>query len=219
VVSHHVSHVSESTKHAILLVALLVVVLITAWSGRVSEGRKSLEACDAAAKRGDRVEAIVFARAAAEARCPFCSAPELGFARLYAIAKEAESRGDDAIAVAAWRAVRAATLASVVLDTTPARRERADNEIARLEHRIDAAAAAAGGTASPAASEERLRVALAASTVPSTTVFVLLALGGVLFLVGGVRFVRAAGAATFGTASVVMAAAGAGVAIAGVLLF
>jgi hypothetical protein len=198
------------------MLALVLVVIVAAWIGRVYEGRRSVEASDAAFKRGDRVEAIVLARAAADARCPFCEAPDLGYARLYAIAKDAESRGDDPTAVAAWRAVRAATLATAVIDTAVSRRERADAEIARLEHRIDAAAAAAGGTPSPAATEERLRIALAASTVPSGTVFLFVAVGGLLFVLGALRFVRVQ---VFRAVELAIALAGIGVAALGLLLF
>src|SRR5687768_5031256 len=95
---------------------LAVAVIVTAWIARASEGRRALAECDGALFRKDVVEAIVFARAAAEARCPLCSAPDLGYARLYAIAKEAETRGDDITAIAAWRAVRAATLGTAVFD-------------------------------------------------------------------------------------------------------
>lgn len=201
---------------AVAFVAVVLIVLIVAWIGRVSEGRRSLEAADTAFKRGDRVEAIVQARAAAEARCPWCKAPELGQAKLEAIAKDAETRGDDATAVAAWRAVRTATLATVLIDTAPARRERADGEIARLEHRIQAAATAAGAAASPAASEERLRAALARSAVPSGMVFLLLATGGALFLLGIVRIMRARARFTIELGTAVI---GIAVAAAGLLLF
>ncbi len=203
-------------RRGLWAVTLAVVVVLGAWVGRVSEGRRSLEASDAAKARGDAVEAIVLARAAAEARCPWCEAPELGYARLYAIAKEAESRGDDVTAVSAWRAVRAAALGTSVVVTSTARRVRADAEIARLEHRIDAAAAAAGGARSPAAAEDRLRVALASSSVPSGTVFVLVAVGGVLFLLGAVRFTRAK---SFRTTELAIALSGAAVATVGILVF
>jgi hypothetical protein len=200
----------------LVLAGLAVAVVVTAWIARVYDGRRSLSVCDAAMARGDRVEAIVFGRAAAEARCPGCGAPELGFARLQAIAKDGEARGDDATAVAAWRATRAATLGSVVFDTSPERRQRADAEIARLEHRIDAAAAAAGGTASPAASEDRLRAALAVNTIPSATVFVFLSLGGLLFLYGALRFVFGKGVRVM---ELGLSAAGGALAVLGLLLF
>lgn len=127
----------RALRHGLPAVALALVVVVTAALARVSSGHRAVEECDAALARQDDVEAIVFARAAAEARCPGCEAPELGYARLEAIAKDAEGRGDLATAVAAWRAVRAATLATAVLDRAPARRERADAAIARLEHRIE----------------------------------------------------------------------------------
>lgn len=205
----------SATRRHFALVGIAVVIIVTAWIARVRDGRRSLAACESAFVRGDRVEAIVFARAAAEARCPWCAAPELGFTRLQAIAKDGENRGDDAVAVAAWRAARAATLAAVIFDTSPERRGRADAEIARIEHRIDAAAAAGGGTPSPAASEERLRGALAANTVPSTTVFVFLALGGMIFLYGALRFVRTKGRVV----DLGLSAAGGGLAVIGLLLF
>ncbi|MBX3211800.1 MAG: hypothetical protein KF850_07185 [Labilithrix sp.] len=197
-------------------VALALVVVLTAWIGRASEGRRSLEACEAALAREDRVEAIVLARAAAEARCPGCSAPARGHARLEAIATDAERRGDDATAIAAWQASRAATLATAALDTALERRQRADAEIARIGHRIDAAGAATGGAPSPAASEARLRAALAAPAVPSGTVFLLVAVGGALFALGAVRFVRTR---AFRRTELAMALAGGALSAVGVLFF
>ena len=207
---------TTSGRRGLWAVALALVVVVAAWASRVSEGRRSLEASDAAAKRGDHVEAIVFARAAAEARCPWCEASELGYARLYAIAKDAEGRADDATAVAAWRAVRAAALGTSLVATSSPRRERADAEIARLEQRIDRAAAAAGGSPSPAAAEPRLRAALATSSVPSGTVFVLLAIGGAFFVLGAIRFARAR---AFNASELALPLIGAGVAALGVLAF
>lgn len=206
----------RALRHGLPAVALALVVVIAALVARVSEGRRAVEGCDAALARQDYVEAIVLARAAAEARCPWCEAPELGYAKLHALAKDAESRGDHPTAVAAWRAVRATTLATSVLDRSPARRERAEGEIARLEHRLDAATTAAGSAPSPAASEERLRAALATSLVPSGIVFALLAIGGALFAFGAVRFVRSR---VFRVPDLVVAVAGGALAAAAVLVF
>jgi hypothetical protein len=202
----------------LLLLGLAAIALVVAWLGRVTEGRRLVANMDAALARGDRVEAIVLARAAIEARCPGCEAPEIGYARLEAIAKDAEGRADDASAVAAWRAVRAGSLATTVFDDSGERRERADAEIARLEHRIDLAAAAAGGTgaASPAATEPRLRQALAARSIPSGSVFLFVAVGGILFLVGALRF---AGARRFAPTDLGLSLLGSGLAVAGILLF
>lgn len=195
----------------------LVAVVVTAWVARAAEGRRDLDACDAALSRGDRGEAIVFARAAAEARCPACAAPELGYARLSAMAKEAEKQGDDAMAVAAWQAVRAALLGTVVIEASSARLDRANAEIARIEHRMAVAAAAlTGAVESKATSEERLSAALASRSVPSGVVFVFLATGGILFGVFSWRFVRGLG---FRAAELMTALLGAAVAVIGVLLF
>lgn len=205
------------TRAAVAGTVLAVVVLAIAWIGRVNEGRRAIAECDAAALRADWPEAIMAARAAAEARCPASCSSELGYARLYAIAKDAESRADDATAFAAWRAVRAATLATAVLDVHAPRRERAEAELARLGHRLDAAAAAAGAPSSPAASEERLKAALAANGVPGGATHLLLALGGALFLVGAARF--AAAKDRRARTDLALAAAGAALAAASVLLF
>lgn len=200
---------------ALGVLGILAAILVTAWISRVSEGRRALEACDSAVKRGDRVEAIVHARVAAAARCPGCSSSELGFDRLASIAKESERGGDDVTAVAAWRAARAATLAATFADEP--RRSRIDAEVARLEHRVDlAAAAATGGAPTPAASEERLRLALSETHSPTSAVFLLLAAGGVVFAVFAIRFVRAAKPSLL---EALPALLGLGVAIAGALLF
>ena len=114
-------------KRGALFVALLsFVVLVVAWVGRIGEGNRAIADCDSARARSDWAEAVMFGRAAAEARCPAFCVSDLGFARLYAIAKDAENRADDATAFAAWRAVRAASLATAVLDVHAAKRERAD---------------------------------------------------------------------------------------------
>ena len=203
-------------KNALAVFSLVVLVLSAAWIGRVREGQRALVESDGAVTRGDWVEAIFEARVAADARCPFCSASELGNARLYSIAKEAEARNDAQTAIAAWRAVRAAALASSVLDTHDSRRQRADEEIARLGHKIDAAAAAAGAPSSPAASEEKLRAALAESHVPNGTTIVLVALGSVAFLAGAAAFASRRGARHIQLAAL---ASGLALVAAGLLLF
>jgi hypothetical protein len=195
-----------------LIVAL--VVLGAAWISRVSDGQKSLAESDAALIRNDKIDAVVHAREAAEARCPFCSAPALGYAKLYAIAREAESKGDDQTALVAWRGVRVASLAATWLEADETRRERADAEIARLSHRIDVMNAAAGTNASPAAAEERLKAGLAPNPLPPTMVFVVIAVGFVLLLFGAIRSVRALRAA-----DIAIAVVGAVVAVLGVLAF
>ena len=97
---------------AVALVSLVAIGI--AWAGRVAEGRRALADADSALERGDATEAIFAARIAGEARCPGCTAPDEGFARLEKIARAAEARGDDTTAFAAWRATRAALAESDV---------------------------------------------------------------------------------------------------------
>jgi hypothetical protein len=195
----------------------LLVVLGIAWWGRSSEGRRALVECESALERGDTIDAILAARVAAEARCPACAAPDEGFAKLEHIAKDVEARGDDATAFASWRAARAALLATSSFSTSSERRSHAEIEVARFAHRIDAAAVAAGAAPTPAAAEERLRTALAASDLPSGTTFALVGLGGIVFLVAATRF--AMGRKEARRTELGVAVAGAAVAVAGALLF
>lgn len=204
------------TRRALAAFALAATVVAIAWFSRVSEGRKALAESTEALARADATTAILAARAAAEARCPGCEAPERGFSVLERIAADAEARGDDATAFAAWRAVRAASLATAVLGTQSARRTRADQELARLGHRLDVAAVAAGASPTTAASEEHLRQAGAARDVPGGSVYALLGIGGLLFLIGAARVALGRGSRT---SAVSMAVAGAAIATVAALFF
>jgi hypothetical protein len=209
---------SIGRARALLAVALVSLVAIgVAWAGRIAEGRRALADADSALERGDATEAILAARIAGEARCPGCTAPDEGFARLEKIARDAEARGDDATAFAAWRATRAALLATAVASTTSTRRAHADAEIARFAHRIDAAAVAAGATPTPAAAEDRVRAALTESDVPGAATFALIGLGGIVFLAAGARF--ATSKTKRSVTELGLALAGAAIAAAGALLF
>jgi hypothetical protein len=181
------------TKVAIAAAVALIVSLFAAWVARAEEGRSALADADAALASGETALAIFHARAAAEARCPGCSAPAEGYERLAQIARDAEARADDETALSAWRAVRAASLASAVLGQATRERTRADEELARLGARVARSAAAAGGPSSPAASELRLRETLAVTPNPSGTTYGLVGGGFALFLVGAVRFSRRVG--------------------------
>lgn len=205
-------------RFAVALAVAVLIAVAVAWAGRVSEGRRAIVDADSALERADLPEAIHAARIACEARCPGCAAPDEGFARLERIARDAEARGDDTTAFAAWRAARAALLATAVTTSSSTRRARADAEIARFAHRLDAAAVAAGATPTPAASEDRVRAALAESGMPGAATFALVGLGGLVFLVAGARF--AASAKTRRSAAD-LGFAGLGIAVAalGALLF
>jgi hypothetical protein len=207
------------TRNVAAAIAIgLLIVLAIAWRGRSSEGQRALVECDAALARGDTTDALLAARIAAEARCPGCSSPDAGLAKLERIAQDAEARGDDATAFAAWRGVRSALLASSSFSTGSDRRTHAEVEIARFAHRLDAAAQASGATATPAAAEDRLRTTMAATEIPSGTSFALVGLGGLVFLIAAGRFAIARNGAR-GRLDLSLAAAGAAVAVAGALLF
>lgn len=203
-------------RAAELAAIVLLAVLLAGWFVQRGEGNAAADAADAARARGDRVEAIVQGRRAAMARCPGCAGPTRGYGILEQVAREAESKSDDAMAVAAWRAIRAATLGTMVLDPESPRRSAADTQIARLEHRLDMAGAAAGGQAAPAATEARIQTALAMPTMPSTALFLVLAAAAAVFALGAMRFVRTRPASPKDAA---LALAGILGAAAGVLLF
>jgi hypothetical protein len=196
---------------------LALVTLAIAWAGRAAEGRRALVDADAALERGDVTEAILAARIAAEARCPGCGAPDEGYSKLEKIARDAEARGDDTTAFAAWRATRSALLATAVTSTSSTRRAHADAEIARFAHRLDAAAVGAGSSPTPAAAEDRVRAALTDSDVPGGATFALVGLGGLVFLAGAARFAMAKSKAS--RTDLGLAIGGAAVAAAGALLF
>lgn len=172
-----------------VLLALTVVVL-AAWAARAEVGRRAIRDSDAAAARGDVQDAVLAARNAAQARCPLCAAPEQGFQRLEAIATQADKRADDTTALLAWRAVRAASLATATMSARSERRDRAEAEIARIGHRIDAAAAKESGNPTAAATEARLKTALAEDDLPGGLAYALAALGGGAFLLGAIRYAR-----------------------------
>jgi hypothetical protein len=75
---------------------------------QVTIGARAMQASDQAADAGDARGAIDGARSAAEALLPGSPYPRRGLERLAQIGRDAEARGDDAIAAAAWRAMRAA---------------------------------------------------------------------------------------------------------------
>ncbi|MDB4940870.1 MAG: hypothetical protein JWP97_404 [Labilithrix sp.] len=205
-------------KHAlaITIAMVLALVLVVAWAGRVSEGRRALADSDAALARTDPIDAILAARVAASARCPAgCSEAE-GYAKLEHIARDAEARGDDPTAFAAWRATRASLLSTSAAGTRSAERAHAEVELARLAHRLDAAAVAAGASPTGAADEAKLREAFRESDLPGGLAFALVGAGGLAFVVFAFRFALTRKA---GRADAWVALAGLAATLAGILLF
>ncbi|MBL8609490.1 MAG: hypothetical protein JNL38_19320 [Myxococcales bacterium] len=149
------------------------------------EGSRALVLSDEAYARGERVEAIGLARAAAECRPTGASAA--GFDRLKKIADESEKRGDDATAAAALRATRAAAIAN----GDGARRDRAGERLTALGARqADKDRAAAAGGAGRT-SDERVSALLARPIGPRGVGALLLALGVVVFGAAALRLVGA----------------------------
>ena len=159
---------------------------------RVSAGSNAVAASDRALAAGDRLLAIEEARAAAEAVAPGSPYPARGYARLDAIAREAEARDDDETAAAAWRAMRTAAIGTRGLgvpDEATAL-ERANAGIARTATRVRGAARAdlprdVPGVASPG--ERRILDALARDETPPMRMFLLLGTGAILFFAGVAR--------------------------------
>lgn len=110
------------------LAALVVLGLHTA-----SAGRAALAAADSAAARSDWREAVAQARTAAEALAPGTPWRARGFRRLEAIGHDAEARGDDAIALLAYGAMRTAALETSGPGTSSERwRQTAEEGLVRV---------------------------------------------------------------------------------------
>ena len=89
-----------------------VVVLATATVREVAVGRAEVAAADGAAAKGQWKDAVAHARAAAEARLPGSPWPDRGLDRLESLGHDAEVRGDDAVAILAYGALRTAVLST-----------------------------------------------------------------------------------------------------------
>jgi hypothetical protein len=130
---------------------------------------------------------VARARDAAEAAAPGSPYPREGLARLEAIGRAAETRGDERTAVHAWGAMRAAaTATSGVLGPSAAWVTLADEGVVR--------AGARPLVPSPEvhAREATLRAALGHEDAPSVAMLVLLGVGGLAFFAGCARIAVAA---------------------------
>jgi hypothetical protein len=181
-----------------VVAVVVVVVLGVLATGTVREivvGERAIEDCDAAIEKSDPVAAIDAARTAAEALVPGSPYPERGYRRLETIAHDAEMRGDDAVASAAWRAMRTAALATEAVGASSAARlDVANQGLARVGARARVPDAP-DVPSDPRPSEEFLLAMLRSDAPPGPGVFVLLAAGAVLFFAGAGRLVWMAGGA------------------------
>lgn len=94
---------------ALAAVAAALVIGVLA-AREFAVGRDAVAAADAAAAKSDWREAIAQARIAAESLTPASPWPERGLRQLQAMGHDAEARGDDATALLAYGAMRAAAL-------------------------------------------------------------------------------------------------------------
>lgn len=161
------------------LVALVVASTLAVLTAReIALGRTEVAAADVAAARSDWWEAVVHARAAAEALVPGSPWPERGRERLEAIGRDAEARGDDATAMLAYAAMRTAALATRAPGSgSDAWRAKAEQGLARV-------AASRRDVGMPHASAESMLDALHENEPPPTWRMALLAAAATALLGG-----------------------------------
>lgn len=129
-------------KIASVVLAVLAVLLV-AIVHQHREGSRAMLASDVALAAKNPDGAVAEAFEAATHVAPFSPYSEQGFARLREIAEDAETRGDDDLAASAWRAVRAAEVATKgPFSSDPARRAHAEAALARIDARRMAVTAA-----------------------------------------------------------------------------
>jgi len=172
---------------AAALAALVVVASVAVLTAReLAVGSAEVTAADAAALRSDWGDAIVHARAAAEALVPGSPWPARGWSRLEAVGHDAEARGDDPTAMLAYGAMRAAALATRAPGAGSDRwRTKAEDGLARVvSSRKDV-----GG---PHVAADSMLEALREREPPSTWTVALLGAAGAATL-GGLAWLALAG--------------------------
>ena len=172
---------------AAVAIAVVFGVLATATARELSTGSRAVAEADAAIVRGDQGAAIAAARAAAEAVVPGSPYPTRGYERLEGLGRDAEARGDDATALAAWQAMRSAAVATHGVGVrTQGWLALANDSIVR----VGAGAAPSSSDPSKPRIAARLRGdalldSLQRSETPASVTFALLAAGSIA-LFGGV---------------------------------
>jgi len=199
---------SARAKLAGLALACTAVLLLAALHQH-REGARAMLASDAALAAKNPDLAVVEALEAATHVAPFSPSSEAGFARLREIAEDAETRGDDDLAQAAWRAIRAAEIATKgPFSSDPARRAHAEAALARIDARRMAVTAAR----SPGLvrfDEGELARRNARDPTPTSATFLVLGAGAALAMLGAGLMARA-GFAFRGRGSLAAAALTAG---------
>ena len=100
---------------------LLVLALLVVVSGAflTARGKDALDKSDRAFDRGDMRESIAFARQSALAYVPGADHVRGAYARLEAIARGAESEGDEVLARVAWDTLRVVVVQTDYLGRPP----------------------------------------------------------------------------------------------------
>jgi hypothetical protein len=171
-----------------VLFALLgsLLVLVVAVLAITRAGERALAECDEALLTGDTPTAIARARDAAMAVAPWSPYPAMAYVRLTGLADSAETRGDYAGALAAWRAVRTAIVASRSEVREAPLLADANKAIVRLAAR----ACEGGEIRQPSVCAKLAEMSLAQDDLPPVSSFTLLGLGALAFLVGGAMATR-----------------------------
>lgn len=163
-----------------LALAVLASALAVGAARQVYVGKNAIVDCDVALDKGDYVEAVAFARSAAEALLPGSPYPARGYERLDKLGRDAEARGDDALATSAWRAMHAAASETRAFGySTDAWRARAAEGLLR---------AASRGTPRPDAAI--MTELVSREDTPSSSSFFLLAAAACAIGAGAVRVLR-----------------------------
>jgi hypothetical protein len=192
----------RASRAAVLAAAVAVAVVGVVTAREIATARAEVVAADAASQRSDWADAIVHARAAAEAVAPGNPWPDRGRQRLEAIGHDAEARGDDPTALLAYGAMRAAALATRAPGTgSELWRQRAEEGLARV-------ASARRDVASPQANAGAMLDALRDNEPPATWTLVALAASALAMLGAMARLAWLGDAAR--SAHVAQAIAGAG---------
>lgn len=191
---HSTAPVSPTRSRAALIgsiVAAVVSVLAFATLHEVSEGARAMHASDVALAAKNPELALAEAHEAATHVAPFSPWSDRGYARLEALAEDAEARGDDDLATSAWQAIRAAETATRgPLTSDSARRKRAEAAIGR----IDARRMLVLSTRTPGMvrfDENELARRHGRDVTPSNGTFALFATGAVLTAVAAAMLLRA----------------------------
>lgn len=176
-------------RTALVVVGIVVAILGAAALRVVWQGRSALAEGDAARARGDVAAAIDHWRAAARHYLPVAPHVDAAYDRLATTARAAETAGDPATALAAWRGIRSASRATRGL-TTPGSElaAEADRRIAALMAADPDGSPAAGDT--PAAREAWHAARLAVVPGPSLGMTLIAALGLAGWLAGLLLFAR-----------------------------